>query len=128
MSTLYTLGYAARDALIRLDVLMRQAHVELVDIRFSPRSRFFPAVRQQALQDRFGERYHHLPALGNVNYRDRSLPIVLHDEGRGLSSLLVLLDRGSSVCLLCSCAHVETCHRRVVAELVRSWVRDVHHL
>ena len=38
--TIYTLGYAQKDAAVQLDRLMRDSQTCLVDIRLQPRSRW----------------------------------------------------------------------------------------
>lgn len=119
LSKLYTLGYAAAGADERLDELMRDASMTLVDIRYHPASRYRPQYRKSALEQRFDVRYCHVPELGNVNYRDSTLPIVLADTAAGLSCVLFWLERGYSVCLLCACADARACHRSVVARLVQ---------
>ena len=129
MPRLYTLGYAAKDAATQLITVMAiEPHMRLIDIRYRPTSRFYPVFGKSALRRRFGERYFHVGSLGNVNYRDHSLPMVLLDAKNGLSLVSFLLER-YPVCLLCACAHVETCHRLVVARLLSERVScEVVHL
>ncbi len=126
----YTLGYVERGAKERLERLCERYRVKVVDVRLSPRSRFLSDWRQGALQKRLGERYVHVPELGNVNYRDRSLPIEIADFEKGSAIVLDLLYQGWSVCLLCACSDVWSCHRLVVARKlveVDSWL-IVEHL
>ena len=118
MTQVYTLGYAAAGAASCLEALMTDPAMTLIDIRFRPASRFSPTFRRAALQQRFAQRYCHVPELGNSNFADRSLPIVLADVTVGLSSVLFWLERGYPICLLCACAHVESCHRGVVAQMI----------
>ena len=67
MYQLYTFGYGGRrpDQLRTLAVRLDGV---LVDIRFSPRSRI-PDWSAGRLRKVLGERYRHLPALGNRNYK-----------------------------------------------------------
>lgn len=126
---LYTFGYTVRGADVRLAELMTDPLMTLLDIRRSPRSRYRPSFRRSSLEQQFPARYYHVPELGNVNYADRTLPIVLVDASAGLRALRFWLERGYSVCLLCACAHLEDCHRRVVAELVtEQYPCEVVHL
>jgi uncharacterized protein (DUF488 family) len=118
LSLLYTLGYAAAGANERLGALMADGSAVLVDVRLSPASRFHPTYRRQVLEQRFGARYHHVPQLGNVNYRDHSLPMILADAESGLPLVVSWLEREGAVCLLCACSRVTSCHRLVVARLV----------
>ena len=127
MNPLYTLGYTGLkpteivQAAERLDAI-------IADIRFSPRSRH-PMWHGTKMQAAWGERYIHLPELGNVNYkRDRGDGIILADPEAGRARALDLLAR-QPVILLCACVDWKTCHRRDAAELIaqRSGV-DIRHL
>ena len=81
---LYTLGYAAPDAEQQLMTLMADPSTLLVDIRYSPRSRWQPQWNTKTLQAAWGDRYRHMKALGNVNYRFPDAPIQLLDAGAGI--------------------------------------------
>jgi hypothetical protein len=85
----------------------------LCDIRFSPHSRN-PQYTQRQLQARFGERYRHVPALGNRHYRGGEIDIV--DYAQGQQEIAAYLQDWFAVVLLCVCAEVQTCHRKLVAE------------
>ena len=116
-----TLGYAQRGASERLEAfLCLQEKVCVVDIRLSPRSRWNPIWNKNALIERTGERYLHLPELGNRNYNQPGEPIVLADPVKGLESLLGLLQDGFAVLLLCACKEYGRCHRKVVYDLLVS--------
>src|SRR5262249_10979888 len=117
INNIYTLGYAAKGAEARLAELMTKPMMILVDIRLSPRSRFHPAFQQTALVQCYPGRYHHVPTLGNLNYKDRAQGIQLVNPALGLATVRAWLNRGYVVCLLCACANVETCHRATVARL-----------
>jgi uncharacterized protein (DUF488 family) len=111
--TVYTTGYTGKrhgelkPLVVRLGAL-------LLDIRLSPRSRV-PHWRGDALAQLLGERYRHVPALGNVNYkRKEDEPIRIADLEAGVSEILSLAP--SPVLLLCGCADAAHCHRSVVAE------------
>ena len=118
-NTLYTLGYLQHGSMARLEKLVADK-VMVLDIRLSPRSRWYAWSRKQLIE-RFGNSYHHIPELGNVNYRSAELPVKLASEFDGLWSVLFwLVNNGSDVCLLCACVDVSVCHRRVVADLVQA--------
>ncbi|GCF08089.1 DUF488 domain-containing protein [Dictyobacter arantiisoli] len=119
MSKVFTLGYAARKADEQLDKLMVDPSMILIDIRLSPKSRFHPRFRGPALAQRFGNQYHHVRELGNLNYQDHALPIVLADAPGGLSLVSFWMERGYPVCLLCACSNAASCHRSVVARLLQ---------
>lgn len=120
MSELLTIGYTEPNALERIDAFLagdRATHI-LCDIRYRPYSRYRPAFNRGALVQRYGEQYHLLPALGNVNYIDPTKGIVLNDPDRGIHDVLDLLKSGRSLMLLCACKDYARCHRKVVYELV----------
>jgi hypothetical protein len=86
-----------------------------VDVRLSPFSPN-PTWRKPALERALGDRYVHLPAFGNRNYKVGGT-IELADPEAGTEAVRRLLTRGP-VALMCACASSRTCHRRLVAELI----------
>lgn len=120
--TLYTLGYAAPDAAKELERLMSNPKALLVDIRLSPRSRW-PQWNGTHLRTRFGAgRYTHEYRLGNKNYKKKEQPIELAGpqyEG-SISGAVLALEHGRDLVLLCACSNYETCHRKVVAEMIQA--------
>ena len=118
--SLYTLGYAAPDALQHVEQLMANPSMLLVDVRLLPRSRWWPHWTKKALRARWGTRYTHEKCLGNLNYRDSTQPIVLcgpHPE-HAIAAAAGLLRVGYSIVLLCACRDADTCHRTLVASLI----------
>jgi uncharacterized protein (DUF488 family) len=119
IGNLYTLGYAHPDATATLQAWMASGpKVLLVDIRYSPRSRWFPQWSQKALQATWGDRYRHVKALGNVNYRLVGAPIQLADADAGIAWAVQALQAGYSLILLCACKDYERCHRKTVKKLI----------
>jgi uncharacterized protein (DUF488 family) len=116
---LYTIGYSGR-TLDDLQQILDTHEAVLVDIRFRAASRL-PDFRQPTLQGHFGARNRHYPALGNVNYKGG--PITLQDYATGLNQVRTLLDQVPAVMLMCVCARVATCHRKVVGEQLQE---DLH--
>jgi len=86
----------------------------VADIRFSSRSRI-PDWNGSRLQKLLGERYRHLPALGNRNYKGG--PIEFVDLPTGVVEVGELLKQ-QPVILLCVCADVQRCHRLPAAEAI----------
>jgi uncharacterized protein (DUF488 family) len=102
---------------------MQDEKAVLVDIRLSPRSRWQPAWNQSALIERWGDRYIHLPELGNLHYKpeDREKGIKLANPEQGLHDLeTYVLRAGYTAVVMCACKSYETCHRHVVCELIGS--------
>jgi hypothetical protein len=86
----------------------------VVDIRFSPRSRI-PDWSAGRLQQLLGERYRHLPELGNRNYKGSPLAFV--DLEGGIERVGDRLAE-QPVILLCACADLRRCHRWPAAEAI----------
>ncbi len=124
IGTLYTLGYAHPDTAPKVEHLMRQENILLVDIRLQPRSRWSAAWNRSALTARYGRRYVWEQRLGNSRYQHREEEIQL---GRGHSDAVReaahLLLQGTSLILLCACRDARTCHRSLVAKLIQDAVQ-----
>jgi Active DUF488-N3 subclade len=123
----YTLGYSQPGARLVLDTLIWHEGWLLVDIRHAPVSTW-PDWTQRALLQRYGPGYVHLPALGNLHYRDHRLPIVLADAPTGIRSVMQTVDNGRRCLLLCACKDYRTCHREIVARLLQQAGVAVTHL
>jgi uncharacterized protein (DUF488 family) len=112
---IYTLGYNAwsRDEIAaKIDDL----GAWLVDIRFSPRSAR-QGFDQRDLRADFPT-YVWVQELGNQAFKTGGA-IRLLDPRRGVERVAELL-ASRPVVLLCACRQVESCHRRVAADLVSS--------
>lgn len=120
VGSLYTLGYAAPNASEQLDLLMSNPAMLLIDVRLSPRSRWWPHWTKQHLRARWGTRYSHEKRLGNIHYRDHTQLVVLcgpHPD-QAIAGAVTLLQHGYSLALLCACRNEETCHRTLVAHMI----------
>lgn len=116
---LYTYGYG-RGRVEDLEALAARG-VLIVDTRLQPRSRN-PPWNRGPLTARLGDAYAWRPDLGNVHYRGDG-PIVIQDLERGLAHLRADLEQ-RPVVLLCVCADVGRCHRKVIAEAAAArWPR-----
>jgi uncharacterized protein (DUF488 family) len=126
IGTLYTLGYAHPDAAKRLERLMEQSQSILVDIRYTPRSRWFPAWNRNALAAKYGARYVWEQRLGNVNHKHRATGIKLAEGHReAVMEAAQHLMQGCSLVLLCACKRARGCHRSRVARRIRRAVRTL---
>jgi uncharacterized protein (DUF488 family) len=98
----------------------------VVDIRFSPWSKDRTWIKP-ALLERFGSKgYAHLRALGNRNFKGGS--IQLENPAFGVGAVEMLHKTHGNVILLCACRDASTCHRTVVAELLREHWLTVEEL
>lgn len=111
VSILYTLGYA-QWTIDEVAAAIDAHSAVLVDVRRSPHTTK-PGFDQEELETRFGERYLHLPAFGNVNYKEG--PIELAAPEQGLRAVRAL-DR--SPVLMCGCRDPSSCHRSTVAQFL----------
>lgn len=115
--TLYTLGYTGIKP-EQLQRLVQDLGEVVVDTRYSPRSRAVQWTRLR-LTGLLGRSYQHLPSLGNINYKGDG-PIVINKPEEGVPQVAQLLEK-QPVILLCVCAEVSGCHRKVVAELMQEY-------
>lgn len=105
---LLTAGYEGLDLLD----LVRLAHhldAQIVDIRHSPRSRK-PAWNRADLQAVLGDRYVHVPELGNTAHGTGRIAVA--DMDAGLARVRAI-ERPWAV-LFCACREFNTCHRWTV--------------
>ncbi len=110
-SEIYTLGYA-RWAVEDVKKQLQTLEATLVDVRHSPHTSK-PGFSRDDLSARFGDRYLHVPAFGNVNYKDGPIEIARPEQG---IEKMQGLER--SPILMCGCQSPRTCHRSVIAELL----------
>ena len=118
--TIYTVGFDHPDAAAQLDRLMRDPRAILVDIRWQPRSRWWPQWNRAALTARYGHRYVWERRLGNVYDQHKVRGIQLAEEHpEAIGEAAALLCAGTSLILLCTCKHERACHRSLVAKLMQ---------
>lgn len=119
MTTIYTYGYTGGSP---NDLARYSGRFDAIvcDIRYSPRSRI-PHWNSDALARLLRQYYVAIPNFGNKNYRgDLGEGIMLASPAQGVSWVRTLTKgRDKSVILLCACAAVESCHRSMVAEILR---------
>lgn len=113
MKSLCAYGYAGQQA-IDLLTLAQPLDASVAGISFSPRNRI-PAWKAGRLQKLLGERWLHILELGNRNYKDGLVEFV--DLEAGVARVGELLVR-QPVILLCACADLLRCHRRLAAKVI----------
>ena len=111
--TIYTYGYSGKHP-EQLNQLVTALDATIFDIRFSPRSRN-AAWSEKRLRERFADRYQHVKAFGNANYKGGDILIVNYEAGR---ALIEKSDR--PVILMCVCRNPAICHRTHIARLLRT--------
>ena len=115
MQTLYTLGYTGTQP-EQIQKFAQDLGALVVDTRYSPRSRAVQWTRLR-LTGLLGRHYRHMPSLGNINYKGDG-PILINKPEEGVPQVAQLLET-QPVILLCVCKEHHTCHRSVVADLVK---------
>ena len=114
LKNFYTTGYTGK-RVEQLPALLDYYDAVLADIRFAPHSRHLEWTRNY-LALMLKERYRHVAALGNRNYKTHD-SIQIHNLEIGIR---LIGSWEKNVILMCACAELENCHRRVVkAELER---------
>jgi uncharacterized protein (DUF488 family) len=115
---IFTLGYSGiKPAKLKEIVEALGAHI--IDVRLVPQSRWHPEWNSKALASEFGNRYTWIPDFGNLNYKGGQVEI--NNFPSGVGYLRRAMRDGRSPLLLCCCKNVETCHRKVVAELIQGF-------
>ena len=112
---LYTFGYAGMHGGGDLRELLGQRVEVVVDVRLRPYSRkraFSLGTRDTVETAPYAYRW--LGGLGNAEYRTGGMRLARPEE---IEVVVQLLASGTNVALMCACAEVSTCHRRLVAEL-----------
>lgn len=119
---IYTLGYA-QWSIDDVESVVDEYDAILADVRRSPHTTK-PGFTRSELDARFENRYLHVPAFGNDNYKEG--PVQLVDPEQGLAELRTV-DRPPI--LMCGCQLPEHCHRSVVAALLADRLGNpVEHL
>lgn len=86
----------------------------IVDVLFRPYSFQHDWACGEALLERWGERYLHLPQWGNRNYRDRGGEIKFADFKGGWQIVKNLFSEYDTFYLMCACGKPDKCHRTVI--------------
>lgn len=110
----FTIGYSGRKPQ-ELKQICENLDAVIFDIRFSPRSRVAHWSGKR-LGELLGDRYLHVKALGNVNYKGGPIKIMNYKEGRARIEA-----NKKPVILMCACSSEKyhTCHRRNIAEMLK---------
>jgi uncharacterized protein (DUF488 family) len=110
---LFDIGYSEIKDSKLLQKVAEKLDAIVVDARFSPRSRN-PTWNQSNLVKLLGERYEHVQALGNRNYKGGPVEFVNTEEAiREVDNLLTQ----KPVILMCMCPNRERCHRTEFARI-----------
>jgi uncharacterized protein (DUF488 family) len=109
MQKIFTTGYGGKD-INDLKPMLEALDALLIDIRFVPHSEILH-WRKMYLKVLLGRRYLHVVNLGNRTFREQK--ITIQNLNLGLETVLNLKE---NAVLMCGCEHLESCHRRVIAQ------------
>lgn len=114
----YEVGYADRICAALVERLMQEDEsLLIIDTRKTPWCKDNPEWRKAELSEKYGQRYHWAGEyLGNINHKNRHLPIVLAWPRQGIHGLITYLNEGHNLILLCGCYTYAGCHRKVIIE------------
>jgi hypothetical protein len=106
-----------------IEAKAKELDAVILDTRFKAWSKD-PEFNQGRLLTRFGgERYRFMGAqFGNTNYRSQTGPITIANFDDGYMAIRGLVTR-QPVLLLCACWQWTTCHRTVVANMLKERLR-----
>lgn len=110
INRIFATGYTGRD-INDLKPLLEHLEAVLVDIRFAPYSQVM-FWRKIYLKTLLGERYFHIPNLGNRNFKEKN-KISIQNMQLGIETLLSL---NTNLMLFCVCSEQQECHRRIIIE------------
>ena len=124
IGTLYTFGYATVRTTEGLRELLDDKVDLVMDVRINRFSGLIPfSKRTQETVEAAGYAYVWVKELGNAGHR-RPGPMRLVDP----SAVKVVVDElraGRNVALMCACANIWHCHRRLVSELAREAIPNL---
>lgn len=116
---IFTTGYTGKN-INDLKPLLEALDAMLIDVRFAPFSQVMH-WRKVYLKVLLGEKYRHVPNLGNRTFKEDK--ITIQNLKLGLETVLHL-DR--NCVLMCACDKFENCHRRTISEeLARTGIETV---
>jgi hypothetical protein len=116
MGIVYPIGYSAPGAQERIDKLLKDPKVLLIDTRIKPYS-WNERWKKEELKRTYGEKYHWAGKfLGNKALGTGNIEIA--DPEKGIAGLLKYLSEGHDLILLCQCPHYEKCHTSVIVDLL----------
>ena len=109
MRKIFTTGYSGKE-ISDLKPMLERLDAMLFDIRFAPHSQIMH-WRKIYLKALLGEKYRHIPNLGNRTFNENK--ITIQNLQLGIETLLNL---ETNVVLMCACELAENCHRSVIAQ------------
>jgi uncharacterized protein (DUF488 family) len=124
---IYTAGYHGHTA-AELLAKATELNALVVDIRMTPWCQWSVDWRKVQMEKTFGDRYYHLGAWGNRNYKGGDIEIVAFEDGFARFRRRFLHLHVDNAILLCGCKEAAACHRSVIAALLRECGEEVKEL
>lgn len=117
MGIVYPIGYSMPGAGERIDELLSNPKVLLIDTRIKPWS-WNEAYRKEALEHRYGSKYRWAGKfLGNPAKDTGRLEVA--DPEKGIAGLMRYLSEGYDLILLCQCLCYTKCHTSLIVDLLQ---------
>jgi len=111
----YTTGYTGKKP-DDLKALVDRLGARLVDVRFSPHSRWAKHWERDALIKLLGPAYYHLVHFGNQAFKQKRIEIFDFFAGMRWLSQHFVDNPNQPVILMCGCKEYQTCHRKELSE------------
>lgn len=140
LGRLIPFGYGNPGSTERLQELMTDKNTIIIETRYTPYAPYriqWNRWGKKGLFNTYDPRYYYfseksygdgsndLNWLGNRNYKQPELGIQLVNPEQGIKYVVMGLERGQNVILLCGCKAYESCHRRIICELVAEKLPEV---
>lgn len=123
---LYPIGYSTPGARERIDELLQDPKILLIDTRITPWS-WDDQWKGETLKARYGKKYRYAGKyLGNLGYKSGYIRIA--DIETGLMGIMMYLYEGYDLIMLCQCRHFNKCHMStIIDELMGQLIVEVEH-
>jgi len=134
-NSIYTIGFTKKSLKKFIDLLKRAGVTKVVDIRLNNTSHLAGFAKgddlEFLLKEGFGIEYEYMPIFAPTKeildsyrrdknwerYEDRYLELL---KDKDIAKLKNLNDKNNTICLLCSEDLPDKCHRRLLAEYLKS--------
>lgn len=134
-NTIYTIGFTKKSLKKFVDLLKNAGVTKVVDIRLNNTSQLAGFAKGKdldfLLREGFGIEYEHMPTFAPTQeildsykldkdwnkYQDRYLKLL---RDKDISKIKNLIKKNNIICLLCSEDLPDKCHRRLLAEYLKS--------
>lgn len=119
----YSFGYKNNRFSPFAEKLREENFDAVIDTRYNPHC-YDGFWKKKSLEESlplYGIKYFHLKELGNKNYYSSDKPIEIQDIKTGITRLHknIKYKKFNKICLLCVCENFETCHNRIIINILK---------